>query len=236
MMKIQITLFFIALSISSLVFGQAENVTTSIVDTSIDPAGYITEKKLPPPPLKGNVYLDEEWKYGNITVISGERLKGLQLRYDIQHNNLEFIYKGDDAKVCPLYLLDHYEIVDKEEATNFKNVANTNLTHFDLKGVAQVLYSGDIMLYAYTSLNIQDPTYKVEFNMGRQSSRVIKKNSFYIDDGSKAYKISGSLKKNNVVFGDYYTQIESFASKYKLNVKNEADLIQIVKFFDGLTN
>jgi len=228
---------FLSLSLlfaTSQAFGQAENVTTSIVDSSIDPAGYITEKNLPPAPVEGNIYLDEEWKYGNITVIGGEVLEGLQLRFDIQHKNLEFIYQGDEAKVCPLYLLDSYEVRDKKIKTSFKNVSNTSLKEFKITGVAQVLYSGNVTLYSHTTLNIQDPTYKVEFNMGRRTNRVIKKNNYYLDYGSEAFKISGALKKNSEVFGDSYSKVETFAKKYKLNAKNEADLIFIIKQYDKL--
>lgn len=215
-------------------YGQAENNTIAVIDLSVDPAGYIVEKNLPPPPVEGNIYLDEEWKYGNITVISGDRLDGLQLRYDIQHKNLEFIYKGDEPKVCPLYLLDSYEIRDKKKKTSYKNIANTSLKKLNITGVAQILFSGDIMLYSHISLTIQDPTYKVEFNMGRRTNRIIKKNNFYLDNGSKAYKISGALKKNKEVFGERYSEIEAFAKKYKLNVKNESDLIQLIKQYDKL--
>ena len=218
--------------LSNTALSQADNNVVSVVDTSIDPAGYIVEKNLPPASVEGNIYLDDEWKYGSIKVIGGELLEGLQLRFDLQHNNLEFVYKGDEPKVCPLYLLDSYEVQDKKQKTKFKNVANTNLKKFKITGVAQILYSGNVVLYSYTSLNIQEPTYKVEFNMGRRTKRVIKKNTYYLDHGSDASKITGALKKNTEAFGDRFDKVESFAKKYKLNAKNEADLIQLIKYYD----
>lgn len=227
-------IFLITATFCNVLYGQNENNTVSLVDASVDPAGYIAEMNLPPASIEGTVYLDEEWRYGNISLIGNKSLNGLMLRFDIQHNNLEFIYQGDDAKVCPLYLLSGYEIRVKSQKFYFKNVANTNLNTLKLRGVAEVLYEGDIQLYAYTSIDVQDPTYKVEFNMGRQSSRIIKKRKYYLDDGLRVYKLSGSLKKNKEVFKENFDEIDAYAKKNKLNAKNEIDLIQIIRYYENL--
>lgn len=233
-MKLKFFLLTVTFSIYNLVYGQAENNTITVVDTSIDPAGYISEMKLPAAPLDGTVYLDEDWKFGTINFIGGNSITSLMLRYDIQRNNLEFIYQDDEAKVCPLYLLDSYQIRVKKEKLKFKNLSNTNLSKLGLKGVAEVLFSERVHLYAYTSLDVQDPTYKVEFNMGRQSSRIIKKRNYYLDNGTEAYKISGSLKKNKDVFKEEYVQLAAFAKENKLNARDEDDLIKIVTEYNKL--
>jgi hypothetical protein len=234
-MNLKVTFLSAALlSIGSLGFGQADN-TVALVDTSVDPAGFIKTTKLPEPSVEGNIYIDEEWNTGYITFLGGNKLEGLQLRFDLQHNSLEFIYQSDVAKVCPLYLLESYQIVNKQnKAVVYANIDNTSLKKLRLKGVAEVLYTGNTKLYAYTSIKIQDPTYQVEFNMGRKTNRIIKKRSFYVDNGFKAFKLSSSLKKNKEFFGEAYPQIEAYAKEYKLKVKNENDLIQLVEYYDKL--
>lgn len=220
------------------VFGQeaGDKSTVSIIDTSVDPAGYLEQFDLPPVPTEGNVYLEDNWLPGNITLKGGYKLNMLQLRYDLFHNSLEFMHEGN-RKVCPLYLIERFDVTEVGVTNKYVNIAETPLDSIDqLKGIAKVVYSGNVSLYGYTYLKILEPTYAPEFDMGRRSDKIVKKNTYYLVNDNKPYELYTTISKNESAFGSHFNEVKTFSKKKKLKLKQEEDLIKVIDYYNQLVS
>lgn len=238
-MKKVLLIAIIIVCISNIsVLGQevGDNSTVSIVDTSVDPAGYLEQFDLPPVPTEGNVYLEDNWQSGNITLKGGYRLNDLQIRYDLFHNSLEFMDEGN-RKVCPLYLIEKFNIAQNNEVSVYVNIKETPLVKLiNHKGIVKVIYTKKISLFSYTYLKILEPTYAPEFDMGRKSDKIVKKKTYYLINENKPYKLYTSINKNEVPFGNHFIEIKSYIKKNNLKLKQEKDLIEIVDYYNQLTS
>ena len=231
-MKKILTLVLSVIWISAL----AQVTDVSIVDLTVNPDGVLEEVLLPPPPTEGNVYLNEDWLPGNLVIRGSREIKNQNLRYDLKHKNLE-IRTADEIKVCPLSLLESFSWFEREinDSSYFVNINHIpNQSEFYNNGILQVLYEEKASLYRLYYLEVQGSTYVPAFNMGRRTNKILKKSSSVLLSSGKFYTLSNTMKKNKLAFGSEYAEISEFAKKNKLKVKNEADLLGIVKQYNVL--
>ena len=216
-------------------YSQGNNLV-SVIDTSVDPAGVIQELKLPPAPTTGNIYIFDDWYAGNIVLDGNIEIKGQLLRYDLKHKTLE-IKLAEGVKVCPLDLLASFNWFDKNlnDSTYFVNISHVpDQTEFYDRGVLQILYENKATLYKQYHLEFQESTYVPALDMGRRSNKIIKKSTLILQNSGKMYPLAYKLKKNKTVFGEAFEEVEKYAKDNKLKVKNEDDLIGIVKHYNLL--
>lgn len=231
-MKKILTLVLSIIWISSL----AQVTDVALVDPSVNPDGVLNEVLLPPPPTEGNVYLNDNWLPGNLVIIGSKKIKNQHFRYDIKHKNLE-VRTANEIKVCPLSLLESFSWFDRElnDSSYFVNINHIpNQAEFYKNGILQVLYEEKASLYRMYYLEVQGSTYVPAFDMGRRTNKILKKSSPLLLTSGKFYTLSNTMKNNKTAFGSEYAEISEFAKKNKLKVKNEDDLLGIVKQYNVL--
>lgn len=207
-----------------------------VIDPTVNPGGIIDELHLPPPATEGNIYLNDEWLPGSLMINGAQELTNQLIRYDIKHKHLE-IKMAEEVKVCPLSLLESFSWFDKElkDSSHFVNINNIpNQTEFYDNGILQVLYEEKAALYRLYYLEFQESTYVQALDMGRRSNKIIKKSSSLLFSSGKLYTLSNSMKNNKAAFGDDFKEVEKFAKDNKLKMKNDEDLVGIVRHYNTL--
>lgn len=233
-MKKTIYILLMATVSSQLCLGQEPaNSTVSILDTSIDPAGYISELKPAPAATKGTAYLTKNWVQGKVVFRNGITLHNANFRYNLQGNNLEL--KTDNSiKIAPLYLITtfSYEVNSRKQVYVYAEL--TNLKPLRLSGVVQRLYKNKLALYAYPYTVVQEPTYTPEFDTGSRSPKIIKKTKYYLVVSSTISEVYSSFSKNKSLFEPHYKKLKAFIKTNKLNLKDSNDLIKLLRQYEAM--
>ena len=214
----------------------AQNYKVSDYDQSANPGQVIKEIKLPPAKTTGNVYLDDDWHLGNFTMKGAPTYKGFLLRYDLQHQNLE-IRIDNEIKVCVLSMLNDFDFMDKSTNQNshFVNIDEIENSYvISHKGVVKVLLDKNIKLYQHFYLEKKEANYAPTMDIGNKDHKIIKKSSYYVLVNNYLQKVSNSLHKNEIVFGNYSNEVEQFAKANKLKLKNEQHMVAIMDFYNSL--
>ncbi|RLD21860.1 MAG: hypothetical protein DRI71_08310 [Bacteroidetes bacterium] len=231
-MKKLLTLVLFVINISAI----AQVSDVSVLDPFVNPDAVLDELLLPPPPTEGNVYLNDEWLSGSLVIYGSKVINNQLLRYDIKHKHLE-IKTPEEIKVCPLSLLESFSWFDKElkDSAYFVNINHIpNQTEFYDNGILEVLYEEKASLYRLYYLEVQESTYVPSLDMGRRSNKILKKSDCLLLTSGKFYTLSKTMKNNKKAFGNEFVEVSEFTKKNKLKMKNETDLVGIVRHYNTL--
>ncbi len=208
----------------------------AVFDLDVNPGQVIRDIKLPPPKTEGNVYLDDNWHFGNFAMNGTPLYEGFQLRYDLQHQNLEIKVDGQ-IKVCVVSILDEFYFIGKSTTLNSHFISLNNIENSFIighKGIVKILVDDKVKLYKNYFLETQKANYSPTTDTGSRNNKIIKKSSYYLDDNNTIVKLSTSLKKSKAVFGTYFSKVEKYAKKNKLKLKNEQEMIALVNYYNTL--
>lgn len=208
----------------------------AVYDPDVNPGQLIREVKLPPPKTEGNVYLDDNWHFGNFAMKGTALYNGFLLRYDLRHQNLE-IKIDDEIRICVVSMLDEFYFIDKSTNQNSHFISLDKIENSFVighKGIIKILADNKVKLYKNYFLETQKANYSPALDMGNKDNKIIKKSSYYLAVDNTIVKLSTSLKKNKAAFGTYFSKIETYSKKNKLRLKNEQDMIALVNYYNTL--
>jgi hypothetical protein len=227
MIRLIILLFIVPM------FTNAQRI--DLIDKSVNPGEIIDELPLPPPGLKGSLYIADDWVNGDIWLKNNKVLRGYPIKFDLKNNLLEINADGN-IKVCALPLLERFSYkAILGDSIDYYNTSVVNNVTFDLpKGVCRILLNDKVQLIQYEYIEIVKANYNVAIDMGSKDNKAIKKTKPYVIVNDNVYEVKGSIKKNFEIFKVHFKKVESFVKENKLKFKSDQDLTKIFEFYNTL--
>jgi hypothetical protein len=187
--------------------------------------------------IVGNAYLNPDWKRTTFLLYTSDKMiEGYPSRYEIDQDQFE-IKAADAVKVLngkrvrsfvwadSLTKTPHYFVNGKD----FRNEENTPLS-----GFFEVLAEGNYTLLEKTRVQIIEPNYKVQLDMGSRDQRIIKKNAFYYSVKGVIIPLPSSRKKLLTLFGDHAPEIGKFIKVNALDLDNAMHLKVLFEHYHSL--
>jgi hypothetical protein len=175
------------------------------------------------------VYINDKWLYGTIVIAPNSEVKDIPIKYDVKNNFLE-IQTKDGIKIASKDKLKSFSTKDALEEHHYVNADALKIKR--LTGIAEVLVSGKLQLYAGIHLRKIPANYNPAMDVGSKiDTFVVDENLFLIRD-NEAFDITKAGKKILKYFGDKSAVIESYVKQNKLSYKEKSDIIKIVEEFN----
>ena len=235
-LKVLLLILFIAAG--NIVFSQqdAHHVGFSSFEATYDKfandfSNYINNKtlvrKLDEKDISGSPYLNSEFVIGTVYTKRNIHYTGIPLRYNIYNDVIE--YRLPDSSI---YAISNPEIIRKIEMgaeTFIYYVTNKGNT-----GYFSLISSGEVELLSKYNMTFKDAIPSAPFEAAQPPSFHEQANTFFIKVKDQLPTMVAKKKDIKSIFGNQSDQILSFLKKEKLYLRNEADLIKLVKFINEL--
>ncbi len=178
---------------------------------------------------EGSPYLSEDFVSGEVYG-SKKKFTGLQLRYNIFNDNIEFMQKGTtyalyaEPRIVKVLLGNEVYVVENHEIKG--KMAYGYFARLD---------SGKVTLLAKKIVRFteeQEPKALQAAATPAKFTRV--PDAFYYRIGNTETSKVGSLKSFIDSLPDKKEEVSSYAKKEKLGTKNESDLVKLVRYYNSL--
>lgn len=184
----------------------------------------------------GSAYLSEAWLHGYIKLKTGETVEDIKLRYNIWQDMMELVVNGKDTlnidspvKVAEVGFggkVFQYNII-KEPGNIIKG------------GYFELLTNGHVKLLVRREMKISSDSYVSNYMGGGGSgaSYYVTIDNLYIKRGQGgAVRLKKTKKALIEALSDREDEVEKFISEKKLNVTKVKDIIEIVNYYNRITN
>ncbi|MCU0369894.1 MAG: hypothetical protein MUC31_00625 [Bacteroidales bacterium] len=175
----------------------------------------------------GGMYLEPGWAPGRVLLSDGSVMENIRLRYDIYHQQIQFIKEKDTLafskpEEVKYFIFDGrnfiYSEFQKEDVT--------------AKGYFEILTEGECKLFLHRSIKYHadpesDPNLKEEVYI-RESEYFISRN----DDVARP--VRACRKGVLCVFKDKEEQVDEFMKVNNLKMKTCDEFIQVVQYYNSL--
>ena len=194
---------------------------------------------LPEGKIIGDTYLDIHWKNSSILLYESEKLiEGFPIRYDIMTDEVE-VKSKKGIKVLKGIKIKSFVWVDSVtkaadyfvNAKDFKDESNVPYS-----GFFQVLTEGSLPLFKKTEIDIKKADYNIQFNVGSQDDKILKKSEFYTLKDKQVVELPSSKKKIIALFGDKSEAMEVFIKENDLSITKGDQLKIIFEHYNSLVN
>jgi len=231
----KVTQLLIALLASHFLNAQTtvSNVTGRI-DATWNPGGIVVTKKMETGETKGTVFLNDDWYSGSIYLTSGGSIENYPLMFNLASDNME-IKTDDEIKVLSAKYIDSFTWDEHDQLVNYIPSKNYKYEGHEFFGFFKVLYEDTISLFSRTELAIKKGYYNPTHDAGTPEDEYLKKVSLFIAIGKNVYK-ANSKKQVLEAVGEAGDQLKSFAKENKLNFGHEEDLVEIVKYYNSISD
>ena len=187
----------------------------------------------------GDTYLNTRWQKSSILLYDDVKLiEGFPVRYDILTDEIEIkskkgikVLKG--SKIKSFVWLDSLSKTPDYfvNAKDFKDENNVSYS-----GFFQVLTEGSLTLFKKTVLDIKKADYNIQFNVGSQDDKILKRTEFYTLKGEKVIEVPSSKKKLIALFDDKSEAMAAFIKESDLSVTKGDQLRIIFEHYNSLVN
>ncbi len=170
---------------------------------------------------KGSMYLFKNWEPAVIVLSDGNVLENRLVRYDLYHQQMQFVYNGDTLAFASPDEISHVTVHGKKYVfTDF--IENSKMN----QSLMEVLNDGKCKLLVNK---------RVDYIILSNNSCVISKH-YYIKKGENPAEEVG-LKCKYVVsaFPGDENEIRRYIKKNKLRFKTCKDLCRVVEYYNSLT-
>lgn len=210
--------------------------TKGKLDANWNPGGIVVTKKLEVGETKGTVFLNDDWYLGSIYLTSGWSIENYPLKFNLALGNME-IKKDDDIKVLNSNFIDSFTWYEQETAqqVNYIPCKNYKYGGHEYFGFFKVLHKDTVSLFSRTELAIKKGYYVPTHDTGNPEDEYFKKVNHFIAIGENVHK-ADSKKQVLHALSDAGDQLKTFAKDNKLNFGREKDLIEIVKYYNSLSD
>ncbi len=180
----------------------------------------------------GTPYVFEDFKQGNIFYTNKMRVDGKLLNYDCYNDRWEFS-AGNSIYLLNSSQIDYFEIFPgQDRIILFKQVFVEKLK----KQVSlQVLYNENSILYKRYYKEFREADYGGAYSQDRRYNEYHDRESYYLKTGDNELQVLRSSKKSALeIMEDQREEVEKYIKKEKPNLKTEAGLVQLIRFYDSL--
>lgn len=207
-----------------------ERARTQFQEYSTGVGSFIQGIPVTKDPIKGSIYLFEEYSPGVLITNKKEEISDVNLRYNLKEQTIEM--KRDDMDVQLNSKLIHSFHINNRSNDKFINVNKlpTDQNH-GLDGFVQVLDKhDDSMLLQRWYINIKKANYNVAISTGNKYDEALLKNEILILLNKELIPFKGQNREIKRLFPTHGKMLLDFKKENNLNFKNEEDFITFFNY------
>ncbi|WP_372773224.1 hypothetical protein [Mangrovibacterium sp.] len=174
--------------------------------------------------IDGSPYLDNEFKKGNVITKDSVQYAGLELRYNIYNDALEFRKNDLDIELNENFPL-LYAVVGDDVFVKASNAA----------GYFQVVQTGDAFLVKKIKVKFVDRKEATGYQAAKKPSFKLLKPDYFVEKelSGEAFRVESNEDLLRI-FSDRQDEIETYFKKEKIKVSKESDLIKFWDYYNSI--
>lgn len=181
----------------------------------------------------GSPYLNDDFYKGYVMINPRTRSESLNLRYNIETNEVEYLKDGD------VYVLKGSEIsgfVIKGEDANieFKNGYRTDIKGVNANTIMRVVYDGDVELLVNYTAKLNDDLAKYSSATKTNKYKTFKKYFLVTSDGN-FHEVDNPREDILSVLSNKRDLLERFYVNNDLNLDYEKDIRTLLSYYDEIS-
>lgn len=227
-----VILNIVLLGTASYVTAQ-DRARTQFQEYSTGPGSFIQGIPVTKSPIKGTIYIYEDYQSSILLTNKKEQIEDVNLRYNVRDQKIEMRKDETDIQLNSK-LIDSFLIV--EDKTKFINAQSLSADQdHGLDGFLQIVADNenDLLLKRWY-VNIKKANYNVALSAGTKYDEAILKEEFYILVNNDLIPFKGQNKEIRNYFSNNSDKLLQFKKENRLNFKNEEDYILFFKFLSKL--
>jgi hypothetical protein len=180
----------------------------------------------------GSPYFNEGFLEGDIQINKSTKSGTLLLRYNMYNNSVEFLRDGELLATNPNQI-DGFRFYAKDKDVLFRKGFKTDIKSVEASTFLRIAYDGNVKLLIKhsASLNKDVPSYGRSTKQQKYSTFL---NHYVVTSGGNFHKIESPKADVLKIFSDKKNALKNYAEQNNLNFKNEADLVNVLKYYDTL--
>ncbi len=189
--------------------------------------------------VKGNPYLFNEWKPGNIYLSDNKLIKNVNIKYDIYADNLFYLNSSSgDSLIINRAMIDKFEIIDEAPGEIYvMEKMSLKPEKSDKDKFVRILYSGKSkFILRYVKMLIK-ATYKGPYPTGNRYDEFCDSKQYYfLSDEGTITKVKLNKKSVIKLLSDKEKEIKAFVNEQGLAMDNERNVAKVFEYYDSLTH
>ncbi len=184
---------------------------------------------------KGTPYVSEAWIPGEIYMKTKNRVVVKEMNYNCYDNEVAFLDPATKSvRLINKNTIDFFYLLNSSDTMLFVPIEPENDGEFLF---ARVLYKGGSMVYKRYEKEFVRANYEGGYSADRKYDEFADKSSLYFrkHDDQLYYKAKKSKKQILEAFPDAENEISAYIKAGKLNMKNEEDVVKLLKYYDSLS-
>ncbi|MCY7352768.1 MAG: hypothetical protein LH606_19270 [Cytophagaceae bacterium] len=226
-------------SIDSLRSSQRFDVIRSTIDLLNTDYATASRPRIDPryEGFRGTPFLVPSWEKGELWMADGKRIKDVPMKYDALHKEVWIMRSPTDSIVVNSDQLKGFRLfsADRSNSYSFLRVDGLKAENGELlSGFLLVLHEGKATLMKYVNKEIKPADFKDQYSTGRRYDQFVDRSSYYLrlaEGGVR--RIKPNARSVADAFGDREALIRDFIRQENLDVKNDGDLVKVMRYFDA---
>ena len=180
----------------------------------------------------GTPYIFREFKKGNVYYSNLQRISGILLNYDCHGNQLQYL-SGGSVYLLNSTQIEYFEVDPGQDSSKlFQQVFVEKLKK---RIFLQVLYNDSTILYKRFYKDFKEADYGGAYSQDRRYDEYHDRHSYYLKRTETDLQQLRPKKKFILeVLADRSKEVEQYLKQEKINFKSDADIVQLVRYYDSL--
>jgi len=180
--------------------------------------------------IEGSPYLNDEFIPGTVYMNQNQKYEGIDLRYNIFNDQVEFNLPGEEVQV-----LAAPEMLEKVEIGQIEMVyLPYSIGKRTKKGFLIVLLEGKAPLYAKPDILFKKAVEPAAYKDAQPPAFERRPDQYFIGVGDAELKLAGNKKELLDVLSNHADEIETYIKKNKTKTNDPESLKQLVEFYNSL--
>lgn len=218
-------LMLLLIGINQPIFGQSNGVaTTDDITHPVTIRTFDLEERI----VIHQHFYNTEWKEAKI--FKDDASKGFlaMIKYDILNQRINFLFQSV-AMLSSSRKISSFTFLQSKQKFIGLIPPNWNVGKVFFESILEGKYG----LLLYHEGVKQKPDYHPVLNTGSKSEKIIEKQTYYLLENEKVFKIPSRKKAATKFFKDYLKDV-GYLKEHKVNFKKQADLIQLFHFMNEM--
>jgi hypothetical protein len=179
--------------------------------------------------LDGSPWLTESWVPGTVLTVKGQKITGLNYRYNVYRNRLYFQSENTDYVISypdsirQLFMDNKTFVFDDSDPSDKVN-----------KRFMEIAVDGKARLYVNYYPQIIPANFNIILGTGSPNETVAVKENYLIKVGNVITAVDKKGKLIPVALADKNKEISEFLKKEKISAKSLSDLEKVVRYYNSL--
>lgn len=183
--------------------------------------------------VRGTPYLFEEFHNGSLYFTNRTKISGLKINYDCINREILFEWEGKNYSIGRNDI--EYFTISTDQTDSILLFKRIFLPQAREQEYLEILYDARSYLFKRYLKDFQEAEVKSPYQVSRDYNEYINKVEYFVKlDGNDIQILKPKKKAVLKVFPDNNDSIEQFMKEEHINLKDETDLVRLIKFHDGL--